>query len=920
MLSSFSPAHRPAAFAASPLALLAVAFASGIILANLFNASLAAWLASAAASSALLLYSYAVGKQGLAAVLVLLAFTCAGALLATIEREGVAHNRVRKFYEEGMIVSGEPVELTGVLERAPESAPDGLYLTLRVEKLRRGEEEREAAGVVWLFAPLREKGTGAEYAALELRYGARLRLMTALRRAESFRNPGVSSFTEYLEQRGFDATGTIKSPLLIERLDDARVFLPLAALYEWRQKLLGLFESRFSKETAGVLAASLLGNRHQLSREAAERFRAGGTFHVLVISGLHISFIGLVALFVMRRLTRRRVWQFLFSISLLWAYTLAVGAESSVVRAALMFTLVALAPVLNRRSSSLNALGGACLALLAWQPGELFDPSFQLTFLSVLAIVALAWPLLTRLREAGAWRPTHGTPEPPACPRAFRLLGEMLFWSEREWQQEMKLSVWRCRLFKTAVAARLERLHVQKLLRYLFSGVLVSISVQIVLLPFLVLYFHRLSPSALVLNIIVGALMAVLSFVSLAALLVSELSRTLAAPLFTLAEWTGWLMIHSAEPFIRLRLASIRLPEYRGAAAALYGLYYLPLCLLTAALARWHPLRNISNGLSDKRGLTTLVRAAACALLLMLVLIIAHPLSASRPDGRLRIDFLDVGQGDAALLTMPDGTTLLVDGGGRPRYEGARGRMNEDYAAETFEKDVRSIGEAVVSEYLWWCGLGEVDYLLATHADADHMDGLSDVARNFRVRGALIARAPALDAEFARFANTLRAERVPLHIISRGDALRFGSVMIEVLWPVRGASEQAASSNEDSVVLRVQFGERVFLLTGDIEERSEAVLASAPAELRASVVKVAHHGSRTSSTEEFVKATRPQFAIISVGLFSSYGHPDEKVVERWRAHGAEVLTTGKQGTISISTDGRDLRVETFAQRRKETFK
>src|SRR6185436_2751468 len=108
-------------------------------------------------------------------------------------------------------------------------------------------------------------------------------------------------------------------------------------------------------------------------------------------------------------------------------------------------------------------------------------------------------------------------------------------------------------------------------------------------------------------------------------------------------------------------------------------------------------------------------------------------------DGKLRVDFLDVGQGDSALITMPDGTTLLVDGGG-----------NINDAA-------RRIGETVVSEYLWWRGLSQIDYVLATHADADHIDGLNDVLKNFSVRGALMARRPRDDPEFQKFEQTLTA-------------------------------------------------------------------------------------------------------------------------------------------------------------------
>jgi competence protein ComEC len=839
---------------------------------------------------------------------ILLAFISAGALCALIEKRNVASHRVERLMEDGVIASGAPVEVEGLLTSAPEPAPESFYLTLRVEKIRFKETEREASGTVRLVAAVPSVSVRTEYEALELRYGARLRVMTTLDRTERFRNPGVSSLTEYLEQRSLDATGAIKSPLLIERLDDERVWLPLYRLYEWRQRLQAEIETRFSAETAGILNAALLGNRYGLSRGAAARFRAGGTFHVLVISGLHISFIGGMIIWLLRWWTKRRGWQFLLSTLFLWAYTLAVGAESAVVRAALMFTVVTLAPVLKRRANSLNALGGAALLLLVWRPSELFDPSFQLTILSVLMIVAVAWPLLQRLKEVGTWRPTLATPYPPLCPTWWRNTGEALFWDEKQWLREMTRAAYQYRVFKTAWARRLVRFRVQRVLRYAVSALVVSGSVQLGLLPFLILYFHRLSLASLLLNIVVGALMAALSIMALVALLLSQLSAQLGAPLIQLAEWTGWLMIHSVDPFTAARIASVRLPEYSGRASLIYGLYYLPLSFLILRLARWNPLR--SPVAVDERQAVLRVRTRffALAFVITLGIIVFHPLSAGQPDGRLRVDFLDVGQGDSALVTMPDGTTLLVDGGGRPsfsrRFEGNAGEQE----AEPFERDARSIGEAVVSEYLWWRGLDRIDYILATHADADHMDGLNDIARNFSVRAALVARAPRTDPEYARFAQTMQAEGVSIHLIGRGDSLRFGPVVADVLWPTRSESAKEPSNNDASVVLRLRFNERTFLLTGDIESRAEETILATRDDLRSDVVKVAHHGSKTSSTQGFVTATHPLLAIISVGPTSPFGHPRPEIVERWRASGAQVLTTGEQGSITIRTDGQDLKL------------
>jgi competence protein ComEC len=907
--------HNPS-FAPHPLALLGAALAVGILGAHFLSLPLVVLLGCAAGSSLLVIWTVHEGRTAAASVFVILATLIAGATLETIERLA-APDGIKRLLDEGVIATGDPVELTGVLERPPETAPESFYLTLRVERFRFKNVEQDVSGVVELVAPMHDQTFRNEYDSLELRYGARIRVMTSLERADTFRNPGASSFTEYLERKGYDATGVIKSPLLVERLDDRRVFLPLAWLYEWRQKLETEMKTRFSTETAGVLDAALLGNRYNLSHIAAERFREGGTFHVLVISGLHISFIGGLVFLIARRITKKRFWQFALSTIVLWSYAVAVGAQASVVRAALMFTLVALAPVVSRRASSLNSLGGAALLLLVWRPGDLLDPSFQLTFLSVLVIVVLAWPLLQKMTATGTWRPSQETPHPPTCARWLRTLCETLFWSEREWKREIAGANYSYKLFKTPIAARLEHYHIQRPLRYAAGAVVVSASVQLGLLPLLVIYFHRLSLAAVVLNIGVGLLMALLGMISLAAIVVAHISPTLAAPLTVFANRVNWLMTHSVDPFSRAGVASLRLPEYSGWGAPVYVLYYIPLALLALALARWNPLAPTIKAKGGQREKATLI--AAALQLIFLFVIVLHPLSAGRPDGRLRVDFLDVGQGDSALVTMPDGTTLLIDGGGRPSFRGRKANTEEDASVQSdeeepqFERDTRSIGEAVVSEYLWWRGVDRVDYVLATHADADHIDGLNDVARNFKVGAAFVARTPRDDPEYEKFAETARARRIPINIIGAGDVLRFGNVTATVYWPRPCTDSNAPSKNNDSIVLRLQFGERTILMTGDVEKEGEAAILSAKSDLRSDVVKAPHHGSRTSSTESFVAATHPRLAVISVGLTSMFGHPNKEVMERWRASGVEVLTTGRRGTITVTTDGRNLKVDSFVR-------
>jgi len=893
-------------FSEHPLVALAAAFALGVLFARLTHVApyLCVTLAALTSAAAFVL---AFKRREVAARLVLLAFACAGLALSSVESEASREGtRLRSFYEGGRIASGEPVELTGVLERAPELAPGGLMLSLRVEAVRHKASETSCAGRVELFAPVRDASAAGAYDSLELRRGARVRVAAALTRDERYRDPGVRPLADYLDARDVDARGTLKSALLVERLDDEAVLLPLALLDEWRAALVGKADALFSADAAGVFKAAVLGNRFGLSREASERFREGGTIHALVISGLHIAFLGGLVWALARRLTRRPAARWAASVACVWAYTLGVGAEASVVRAALTFTLAALAPALGRRSGALNATGGAALALLVWRPSNLLDPSFQLTFLSVLAVLAFALPLLNNLRAIGEWRPTRATPYPPACPLWFRSVAETLYWRERAWRRETARETHSYVLFKSPWASHLERWRLQPALRFVFAALLTTAAVQLVLLPPQAVYFHRLSLASLVLNLFAGALLVVQAFAALAAMLLSEVSTNVAAPLVRMTELASYLLVHGVDPFTRAGVASLRIPSYAGAASAAYALHYAPLLVLARALLRWRPLAEPPRARTAS-GHGRLLKGAALMSAATAFVIVAHPFSAPRADGRLRVDFLDVGQGDAALVTMPDGSTLLVDGGGRPTFRERRAGVDDE--REEFEPDTRGVGDAAVSEYLWWRGLSRLDYVLATHADADHIDGLNDVLKNFGARAALVGRAPERDEEFTRFAATAREEGVPVYVAGRGDRLRFGVVEVDVLWPPPGAT----SANDDSVVLRLRYGRRTLLLTGDIESRSERALLASGEDLHCDALKVAHHGSRTSSTEEFVGATRPTLAVVSVGRDSPYGHPHAEVLARWRAAGAQVLTTAESGMVTVSTDGDDLKVETFVR-------
>lgn len=907
-------------FSRQPLFVLAAFFSLGIAAAGFYPLDWKIYLAVCLSSAVL---SVVFLKRKAAAAFLLLAFFAAGAFCFQTKDQTVDENRLKRLYDENKIPSGDPLEIEGVLQTKPERAPGGFFLELKAEKLFYKNQISDVSGKLSLFAAASDGQAALEYEALGLRYGSRVRVACRPTREEQFLNPGVVSRKEILDRREIDAAAVIKSPLLIEKLGEEKIFAPLGWIYERRANLIGNFKDKFSVSTAGVLIASLLGNRHFLDRPTAAVFREGGTFHVLVISGLHITFIGGLTLVFVRFFTRSRWRQFFVASCFLWAYSAAVGADVPVVRAALMFTVLLFSQVIYREANLLNALGAAALALLVWRPEDLFGQSFQLTMVSVTAIVAGAFPLIEKLREIGGWMPSAEKPFPPRAGRFLKSFCETLYWREALWAREQKRQVWSARLYKTPYLKWLEARSLQSVFRYLFESLLVSLVVQIWLLPLSVLYFHRVAFSAVVLNLWVGFFIALESFAAVAALFLGVFSETAALPVVRLTELFNSLLLFLPELFIAFDLAGFRVPVYTGAGRAVYFLYFLPLLVLTFFINGWKPFERVpprKTEVSDPKkerswseifepaflGSFT-VRAAALVLIFLVALVVFHPFSAPAPDGRLHMEFLDVGQGDAALVTFPNGETLLIDGGGRvgfrtPDDEGENG---------SFEPDRPRIGEAVVSQFLWEKGLSRIDYILATHADADHIQGLKDVAENFEIGAAFFGRMPFEENDFAALYGVLQRKKAGIIEVSRGDELEIGGVRLQILHPRKTVSSEPNSGNNDSVVLRLIYGTKKFLFTGDIEKEAEAELLGNPAFLRADLVKVAHHGSRTSSTEGFIRATGAEYAIIPVGRKSMFGHPHREVVERWLASGAKIKQTGDKGMISVSTDGRDLVIETF---------
>ena len=607
---------------------------------------------------------------------------------------------------------------------------------------------------------------------------------------------------------------------------------------------------QYPEDVSGILAAVLIGDRSGIAEEQKELWRDGGIFHILAISGLHLTMAGTALRWILDRAGMPVKWSGLTAVLALTVYTVVIGAPVSAVRALVMFVYLTGARIFFRSPDRWNAIALASLLILLGNPWYLFAPGFQLSFSAVI--------LLTLCRRRG-------------------------------------------KLF-TALALYLGMLPVQ--LWYFYRIPLFSPALNLILLPALPFLLAAGAAGAVFGS--VTAFPAVFMVRGIEAIL-SALERTL-----TLGVAAG-------------RPAVWQLILYGIAVAVLYGLYRL--------------LRR------KKRRL----------LLLALIPAAAGVFFLPRFTG-VDLTFLDVGQGDGIVCRIrekgsPDSWDLLIDGG--------------SVSAE-------NVGEKRILPFLSFEGVRRIDDLFVTHADQDHVNGIlqilhgiADGTRDLRVGRIALPKTAEKNDAYREIEELAGRMSVPVLYLSSGDVFRRGGATVRVLGPAppkdgadppgsspdpRGSAADLTVSGPDtagspvgsdlnarSLVLLISYGSFDALLTGDVTGSGEEYLirelrdrmksgAADPGSRTGSgagtrnassveVLKVAHHGSRYSTPEEFLDLVSPTCSVISCGARNSYGHPHGELLARLRTCGTRIFRTDQDGAVRFRSDGEGFRAASYCTER-----
>jgi len=703
------------------------------------------------------------------------------------------------------------VDFYGTMYKSPSRGIGKDFLFLKVKKVFYQNKKEKIKGNLRVSVP-----HSSEFSFFHnLFVHDKVKVSARLLPHKGFQNFKSFSMDAYLKGQNIHNRAYTKSPLLVEKIESGKKYSPLRLMSIIRRKLQEKIEKYFlSPDTStlspqgAVLEALLLGERARMEPSVTRSLQKAGIYHLFAISGAHIAIISFFLFSLFKLLRISNRFSYLLVMAFLLFYALLVEGRPSVMRAIIMTMAFLLGKLIWRNVSLINTISISAFILLLFNPFALFNVGFQLTFAATFSIIFF-FPRIIKF-----------------FPRLPLRISEIM---------------------------------------------VLSITAQLGVLPFVASSFNRVTFSSVILNYaalpLVGLIMACgyiflpLSFAS------SFLARLLAEGIKFFIN----LLIDCSHIFDRLAFMSYRIPTPH--LLTIIG-YFLFLYLLLI------PLK------IKRQKLVFLL-----CFLAFLAVLISYPFPSTSKN--LKVTFIDVGQGDSILVEFPGRKKMLIDGGGLP--------------GGTFD-----IGKSVVSPFLWNKGIKKIDYLVLTHAHPDHLNGLKAISRNFKIGEYWEAFSPSEIEPYAEFRKLLSSS-VPCKRMFRGDSHQEKMVRIEVLHPERGEPQVSTIHNDHSLVLRLSYEQTSILLTGDIETDAERKILENSLEIQSMVLKSPHHGSRSSSSKAFLDRVYPYIVVISVGAGNRYGFPNQEVLDRYKKIGAKVYRTDFHGAVEISLGGRKISVRTASE-------
>ena len=746
------------------------------------------------------------------------------------------------------------ISIEGVLSDAPERFPDKTRLSIDTERIFINPPSPPFnKGGMGGFIPSPIKDFGGKVTGkilitvgspsvnphtkdfgvgVKVNYGDRIRFVAKLRIPRNFGNPGEFDYAGNLAREGIYATGYVENERWIAVLGNEPQHGLRLMVERLRDKIRDFIDGS-GMENSAIIKALIIGEEGGISQETRNSFNITATTHILSISGLHIGIVALAAYWVTFQLLRLsakltlavniRKLAAVSGIIPVLLYGAMAGFSVPTLRSVIMVLIFIIAVLADRERSLYNTLAVAALIILIMSPQAPYDISFQLSFISVLAILYLVPKIQT-------------------------------LWKQRENMHKLLPPHPARKLFAN----------------YFLSPLAVSIAASLGTAPFVAWHFHRVSLIGIFANLIAVPLMGfaavILGFISC---LGSFFNQSAALIILKLADISINVSLWIVDLFAEIPYASVFTTTPTITEAILF--YLLIICVVEFNKAR-------------------LFQYGIAVVMLCFIVDYSFWHYGLNHNPNLKVTFISVGQGDSALVEFPYGKRMLIDGGG-------------------FYKEDFDVGERIIAPFLWKNKIKKIDYLILSHPQTDHMKGLNFIAKRFDVKEFRWNGEAGNDWTYTELMQALDTHHIKKFITnSSTPPLNINGVHISFLNPSQGSHLDV---NNNSLVVKLKYKDVSLLFTGDIGAAGESALLNQDKDIGATILKVPHHGSRTSSTIDFLNKVKPELAVASVGYINPFGFPHPEIAQRYKDLNISLLRTDIMGAITIETDGKEKRIISY---------
>ena len=756
-------------------------------------------------------------------------------LLVTVAAGGAAfYYAYLPSNQEITTFTGSPVYLEGTIIEEPVYHDEYSVYILDIEMIETGGERSPVNGVI----QARVYGDQED----KYWYGERLGIRGTIIEPRGMRNPGGFDYQFYLRSQGIDALIYTNSSR-VSTHGTGHTNFPAASAIRLRSDMAENIIAALPSPSAELLVAILFGQRHYLPPEVEDNFRRAGAGHLMAVSGLHVGLVAALVLGLWGRLNLHGRLPLVLAIILVLGYAYLTGLRPSALRAAIMVSLALGAMLLDREHDLPSAVSFAALATLFFNPLMLFSIGFQLSYAATITIIY-----------------------------AYRPLEHLL-----------------------------SLLHFPKLLT---GPLAITIAAQLGVMPLCLYYFHHFPVGALLFNLLLLPLIAFIVGLGLAGAVAGLFFST-----------GGEILLWAVRPLLELMMTITALAKldvfYHSVIppgivflAAYYGLIGLGLRLYYQGYYRVEVLKGIVSGWPGRWAynvITRIYRHKPVSLIIiglaLAVIIIWTSLLFPAQD-LLKVTFIDVGQGAAALIEAPCGMAIMVDAGGRPAYQGSPG----------------DVGEKVVFPFLRQQGVKNVELAVITHPHEDHFGGFISMTDSIPVETIFVSQLEGGSEYYEALLENSLSAGAQIYEVKAGQTwVCCDNLVLEVIHPrERLLTGTRSDLNNNSIVFKMHYKAVTMLFTGDIEDEGVNLLLKRERCLRSDLLLIPHHGGYMESMPLFLEAVDPTVAVIQVGI-NSFGHPHPFVLNALDEKGIAVYRNDLHGAVIIETDGSELQVTTMEE-------